>query len=611
MKSLHHMLCTLSILLGLAVIALAALSFQPGAAHLSFAYTILQNSPLRLSFALTPLAGVFLFPLGVLGALAGVYAIGYGAEYTARGHGVWLDAGLLSFIASMAFVLTAANVLTFMMGWELMSVTSYLLVVFDHERQDAVRSGLVYIAMAQLGSAFLLAAFLLLYVAAGSFSFAAFARTAPTLPPGEQTAIMLLALVGLFLKAGIMPLHIWLPRAHPVAPSHVSGLMSGVMIKLAIYALLLFGFTWFHAGQAWWGELITAAGILSAVAGAWLASQETRLKRILALGSIDNMGLITMAVGVAMTGAALHKPVLAGAALSAAVFQAYSHALFKSTLFQGAGAVLQGTHTDNLNQLGGLLRRMPATGASVLVALLSYAALPLSAGFISEWMLFSALADAAARELHSVAGLFAVGALLSLFLTTALTVLSAARIFGVAFLADPRSEPAAAAVRPPLSMRLAMAAGASLTVMLGLFASGALHYINQALRGGLLRPPLPPAVQAAPAVTLTILSFTALVFALSSGARRTRRSRTAATWTCGGQRTPSMSYSATGLSQPAAHALGGASPGTSFAMRYMYRPAWTAVTHIARAARQIQSGHVRSYLVYLFATMLALLLIAR
>ncbi len=612
MKRLHHVLCLLVGLLSLGILALGLASFHSPAPRLSFTYTVLSGSPLRLSFHLAPLGGVFLCLLGIVGSLASLYAVGYGSQYRSRRHGVWLDAGLFAFVAAMALVLVSANVLTFMMAWELMSIASYLLVVFDHERQDTVRAGLLYIAMTQLGSAFLLIAFLLMHAWTGSYAFAAFARTAHTLPPAGQSAIMLFALMGLFLKAGIMPLHIWLPRAHPVAPSHVSGLLSGVMIKLALYVLLLFGWAWFHADQAWWGELITAFGIASAVPGAWLASQETRLKRILAFSSIDNMGLLVMCVGVAMTSAALHERTLAGAALVAALFQASSHALFKSTLFQGAGTVLHSAHTDNLNQLGGLLRRMPTTGTSVLAALLSYAALPPSGGFIGEWLLFSALGRTAARELHSFAGALTLCALLALFLTTAFSALSALRIFGVAFLADPRSENAASAHEGPLSMRIAMGLGAVFTLALGIFAATALHFIGQALPAGLWRMPATPGPWAGGmTVAAVLVPGTVLAWGLPRIVSGRQRARTAPTWTCGGQRVASMSYSATGLSQPAARTFTRGAHMAPLALRYLYRPAWAAVARLANIIRQIQSGHLRSYLVYLFATALVLLLLAR
>lgn len=618
MKVIHVLLSIVTgfLCLGTVILGWSALH-GPASGSPIFSYTVMKDTPLRFALTLTPLSGVFLCMLGVVGALASVYGIGYGNEYHARKYGVWLDAGLFGFIGAMDIVFTSANVLTFMTGWEAMSIVSYLLVVFDSHKPEVVKSGLLYAVMTQLGSVFLLAAFFLLHSYTKSYDFSAFARLAHTLPPSAQTLVFLSALIGFLTKAGIMPLHIWLPQAHPVAPSHVSALMSGVMIKTALFGFLLVSVDWLHGAQAWWGLLVTLLGGVSAVLGSLLAAQDGSLKRILAYSSIDNMGLIFLCAGVALMEMALHQPVLAGFALTASLYQAWNHALFKSALFQGAGAVLYATHTGTLNQLGGLIKRMPWTSASFLLSLLSFAALPPWGGFASEWMMFSSLARVASAHLHGWAGLASVSGMIALFLTGALSVFAALRIFGIGFLAEPRSEEAAHASEVPISMRLSLGLGAALTLVAGLSSPWMVDQIGHALPGRLSYSSwslwygsfTPLATESILLLGGVAVLGALLAWALSRLVSGRPRISTAPTWTCGGQRIPSMSYSATGFSQPI-HRVWGWSK-TPVAMQYLYRPAWMAVVRTTTAFRAIQSGHVRSYLIYLFATVLLLLLIAR
>lgn len=586
----------------------------PGATLAS--YAIIPHTPLDLTLALTPFSGLFLGMLGLAGVLAGLYGAGYGHEYRERRYGLALDLELLVFLGAMTVVFTAANVFTFMTGWEVMSISSYLLVVHDSHKPGVVQSGLIYLVMTQIGSAFLLVAFLLLHQGTGSYDFGTFARLAHTLSPGLQSVIFLCALVGLLLKAGIMPLHVWLPRAHPVAPSHISALMSGVMIKTALYGFLLVSVSWLQGMQVGWGLLTVILGGASAVLGAQLAGQETGLKRSLAYSSIDNMGLTLLLAGVSLTAMALHQPAWAGFALAAALFHAWNHALFKSVLFQGAGAVLYTAHTDELNKLGGLLRRMPWSGLFFLVALLSLASLPPWGGFASEWMMFSALAQIASAHRHTWFGLVAAAGVLALLLTGALTLLAALRLFGIGFLAEPRSDQAARAREVPLSMRVSLGIGALFTLFSGLGSGWLVTRIGRALPGGLSFSPggssgygwttLPGRAMLMLGGAILIGACAAWLVARLAGGRP--RISVVPTWTCGGQRTPSMSYSATGLSQPVRRAW--RMVNRPLAIHYLYRPVWGGVMQTTTVFRRIQNGHVRSYLVYLFATVLLLLAVA-
>jgi hydrogenase-4 component B len=470
--------------------------------------------------------------------------------------------------------------------------------------------------MTQIGSAFLFVAFFLLYQGTGSDSFVAFTYLAHTLSPHVQNAIFFCALIGFLLKAGIMPLHIWLPRAHPAAPSPVSALMSGVMIKTALYGLILVSMSWLRGAEIGWGLVLALLGSMSAVLGARLSTQDNGLKRILAYSSIDNMGLIVLCTGVSLMAQAQGETILSDMAMTAALLQAWNHCLFKSTLFQGAGAVMYAAHTDNLNRLGGLLRRLPWTGLFFLVALLSLMAMPPWGGFTSEWILFMTLLHTASAGWRTWVGLISVTSLLALILTGAFAVLSALRIFGIGFLAEPRSEQAARALEVPFSMRVSLGAGAFLTLLSGLFPGWMVTQAGQALRGILPLSPARPGVTAyaVPGHALLWLGTASaggvlaawLIPRMAAGAPRVT---VTPTWTCGGPRVPAMSCTASGLSQPVGRAWQFLS--VPLAIGYLYRPVWGMVLQTATLFRQIQNGHVRTYLVCLFATVLLLMIIVR
>lgn len=589
---------------------------SPATNAVLYGYTLISGSPLHFEVQVTPLSGLFLAILGCLGALAGLYGIGYGQEYEQRHFGLWLDLGLLIFLSAMALVFCAANVLTFMGAWEGMSIASYLLVVFEHEKKGVIRAGLLYAGMTQLGSAFLLIGFLVLHQYTGSYDFAVYARVASTLPPAAQSLVFLCTLIGFSTKAGLMPLHIWLPEAHPIAPSHISALMSGVMIKTAVFGLMVVGIVWLHGTEVWWGALVAALGAISAVQGAFWSGQEGSIKRILAFSSIDQIGLIFLAIGMSMLEWGEHEPLFAAVALTAAMLLALNHALFKSTLFQGAGAVIFACHTGMLDRLGGLFKRLPVSSIGILLALSSLCALPPFGGFASEWLLFSMLTHVAALHLHSWLGLLAVIALLALFTTGALTLLSAVRFFAIGFLAQPRTRFAETAHEVPISMRVSIIAGGVLTLVSGLMTPWLLRFFVQALPNALQQAPnllqtsqllMPP--DAFWMIAGVVLASAMCIWLLSRLAGKKARVTSVPTWTCGAERTARMSYTATGLSQPVRRAF-------TFAMfplaqRYLYRPGLRLVVRTTTSFRTIQNGHVRTYLLYLFSTAVVLLLIAR
>ncbi|MCY0901265.1 MAG: proton-conducting transporter membrane subunit [Firmicutes bacterium] len=616
MKAMHVLASTLTALLCAAITALGWTALQ-GVSEVFWTYHVIPNSPLLIVFRIQPLAGLFLCLLGVSGVLSAIYGIGYHNEYRTRRYGILLDLGILLFIVAMAAVLLAADVFTFMLGWEAMSVISFLLVIYDHRKPGNLQSGLVYAIMTQIGSAFLLVAFLVLYAYTRSLNFATFAAVAHTLPPDVQSVIFLCALIGFSTKAGIMPLHVWLPRAHPIAPSHVSSLMSGVMIKTALFGFLTVVILWFGGGATWWGLTVACLGGVSAITAAALAARATGIKQILAYSSIDNMGLIFLCTGVAMIEFSMRDTPLAMLALLAALWQTWNHGLFKTALFHGAGAILYATHTDSLNRLGGLARSMPKTSIAFSILLLSWSASPPFGGFSGEWMMFTALSTAAEHHLHGPMGILDVIALLALFFTAALTAWAALRVYGIGFLGQPRTVAARDAREVPRTMRIALWMGATLTLVSGLAGAFLIARLAKALTGIAGRvAPVPSALANGPLSPVTVPTAFVLIFAATVTAWTLIRlaqgktsTRTVPTWTCGGERTPSMQYSGNGLSQPLERAW----PllATPLATQWLYRPAYAWVLRTATRFRKIQSGNVRSYLVYLFATIVLLLIVAR
>jgi len=350
----------------------------------------LPVGPLR--FAADPLSAFFILVISSISLAASVFAVGYTRrEFRGRKNIALLGFFYNVFILAMLLVVTVRNAFYFLMFWELMSLASYFLVVFEHEKPEARKAGMLYLIMTHAGTALIAAAFWLLSMHAGSFSFEAFRAAAGTLSPGLRNTIFLAALIGFGTKAGVIPLHIWLPQAHPQAPSHISALMSGVMIKTAVYALLLFLFDFLGEVPVWWGYTILAVAVLSTLLGILYALMENDLKKLLAFSSIENIGIILLGVGMAAVFKAFHQPLYAGFSLMAALYHVINHAFFKGLLFLGSGAVLSAVHTRSMEDLGGLIRKMPWTAVFFLTGAIAISALPPLNGFVSEWLTFVAL----------------------------------------------------------------------------------------------------------------------------------------------------------------------------------------------------------------------------
>ncbi len=370
------------------------------------------------------------------------------------------------FIASMLFVVTSTNAVSFLIFWEIMSTLSFFLVIYDYEKEENRQGGFIYIFMTHLGTAFIMVAFILMYLKTGSFSFENWTHT--KLDDITKFWVFLCVLIGFGTKAGMFPLHVWLPKAHPVAPSNVSALMSGVMIKTAIYMIIRFYFYFLDAIPLWYGFTVLLLGALSALFGVMYALAQHDLKRLLAYHSIENIGIILMGIGSAMLFYSNHMPVLAAFGLLAALFHTYNHAIFKSLLFLGAGATLLKTHTKDMEKYGGLIKLMPYTTLFFIIGSISISALPPFNGFVSEWLTYQSLLlnnKININIIHIFVPLFAS----MLALTGAFAAACFVKVIGVSFLGKPRSKAAEKASEVGKYMLWGMGFLAVLCVVFGLF----------------------------------------------------------------------------------------------------------------------------------------------
>ncbi|HUX86759.1 MAG TPA: proton-conducting transporter membrane subunit, partial [Chloroflexota bacterium] len=513
---------------------------------------------LPVTLGLDPLAAWFSLVLSGVGAATSVAALGYARGYDHHG-GARLAALFNLFLGTMLLVLFAQSVFAFLVAWEAMSLCSYLLVVHDDEQRSVRRAGFVYLVMTHVGTGFLLLAFLSLAGVGGGLSFLDLRVSGQSLTPTVRSLVFLAGLVGFGTKAGLVPLHVWLPRAHPVAPSHVSALMSGVMLKVALYGFIRLTFDLLSGGPAWWGELVLLVGIVSAVLGVIYALMQHDLKTLLAYHSVENVGIIVLGLGAALLLESWGQPTLAALALGAALFHTLNHAVFKALLFLGAGAIDQATGTKDLERLGGLIRRMPQTALLFLVGAAAISALPPLNGFASEWLTFQALLGLGT---HAPGVAFALGAAILaglLALTGALAAACFVKAFGVAFLALPRSPEAAAAQEAPILLRLGMAPLALACVGLGLgpgYALARLTTVTTSLLGATAPvAPLgalvvPGATTLMPVGALGALCFLAALPVLAWRLLGTVPRRRGPTWVCGWDLEPSMQYGATSFAKP-------------------------------------------------------------
>jgi len=450
----------LLVTLTLAIIALLALLGHAGPAT---AVTLPLGLPwLGAHFRIDALSAFFLLVIDLGGAAASLFALGYGRHEEEPGR---ILPFYPAYLAAMNVVLLAADAFSFLVAWEVMSLASWALVIAHHRDSENLRAGYVYLLMAGFGTLMLLLTFGLLAAGSGSYDFETIRAAHPT--AGAAALVLILALLGAGSKAGLVPLHAWLPLAHPAAPSHVSALMSGVMTKVAVYGFIRIVFDLVGAPAWWWSMPVLALGAASAVMGVLYALMQRDLKRVLAYSTIENIGIVFVALGLALAFEASAMESAAALALTAALLHVFNHSLFKNLLFCGAGAVLAATGERDLEKLGGLIHRMPQTAFVFLIGATAISALPPLNGFVSEWLTFQAILLSPQLPSWGLKLMVpAVGALLAL--SAALAAACFIRVFGIAFLGRPRSAAATAAHETDTNSLSAMYALAALCFVAGI-----------------------------------------------------------------------------------------------------------------------------------------------
>lgn len=427
-------------------------------------------------FRLDALSAFFAFVVGLGGAAASLFALGYGRHEPAPGRVLPFYP---LFLAGMNLVVLADDAFSFLLSWEFMSLSSWALVMAHHQERDNAHAGYVYLVMASLGTLALLLCFGLLAGAGGDYTFDAMREG--THDTATAALVLLLALLGAGSKAGIVPLHAWLPLAHPAAPSHVSALMSGVMTKVAVYGFIRIAFELLGAPQWWSGFLVLLVGGATAVMGVLYALMQHDLKRLLAYHTVENIGIIYIGLGLALAFQSNGLPGPAALALTAALFHVFNHSVFKSLLFFGAGAVLASTGLRDMERLGGLIHRMPKTAVAFLVGCIAISALPPLNGFASEWLTFQAVLQSPELPQWALKIMVpAVGGMLAL--SAALAAACFVKAYGICFLGRPRSEAAGAARETDRFSLLAMAALAALCVAAGILPGFAIDALAPAMQ---------------------------------------------------------------------------------------------------------------------------------
>jgi hydrogenase-4 component B len=585
--------------------------------------------------------------ISLLGFAVSIYSISYLGRYPNRNVGV-LGFFTNLFVALMLLVVTIANAFYFLVFWEMMTLASYFLVIFESEKKESIQAGYLYMLVAHAGTALIMLSFLVFYLSAGSFDFAAWQSRQGSLSSALRNLIFLLAFFGFGAKAGMVPLHIWLPRAHPAAPSPVSALLSGVMIKTALYGILRVCVDFLGASVLWWGLVVLFFGALSAVLGVFYALVERDLKRILAYSSVENVGIILLGIGTGMIGLATQQPAVALLGFLAALYHTLNHAFFKGLLFLGAGAVDYRLHTRNLNEMGGLGRLMPWTGLTFLVGALAVAAIPPFNGFVSEWFTYQSFFSASSGQDFIVrVSLPLCAVLLSLAGTMAAMV--AIKMYGGAFTGPARSEKAGQASEVPGTMLAGMVILAIGCISLGLGAPLIAPYLARVVTGALNVPALTvaeglwvypvdtaQAVLSTPLIAILLLSLLAvpLVAVAIYGGYRAGGRVVDGPWSCGYGYSGRMSVSASSFDRPIAvtfsgiyrlrsmtqkplgviavwarrarEAIARAEPILETVIR---QPTARALDYVGRNIQSLQMGDIRVYCLYIVFTLVVLLIV--
>lgn len=594
---------------------------------------------------LDPLSLFFLTAILIVTIPSLIYSIGYLKREYSPGKIMLGQLLTAIFVLTMIAVVTVRNVLAFLVVWEIMSLVSYFLVVFDSEHEKSIKAGTVYIVMTHAGTAFLVAAFLLMYQYSHSFDFAVIKIACQIMPQATKNIVFLFLLIGFGTKAGIVPLHLWLPSAHPQAPSHISSIMSGVMIKTAIYGMIRFIIFLLGVTTSWWGILILVLAFISCLVGVIYALMEHDLKKLLAYHSVENIGIILLGVGLAMFFLSKNMLYWAVFSLIAGLYHLINHAIFKGLLFLCAGSVYQSTGTRDMEKLGGLIKRMPFTAVCFLLGAMAISALPPLNGFASEWLTLQAF-FLGALNVSGKSKLFLGFGAAILALTSGLAAACFVKAFGVTFLAKARSNYPQKAIEPSVSMKTGMAILAVLTVMFGLASKQIINILSHVAgislgvdidsmnfnltnfkvlgQNGRIYPP------GIPTLALVLVCFGLTSYGLVFIYKR-RKEMIYQTWDCGYYKLDARhEYTATAFSKPFrivfsfflrpyrkkdnigesvyhVKSVTYETRTTPVFKKYFYEPVITRVFQSAKFMRRIQPGSIHLYLVYILVTTILLL----
>lgn len=596
-------------------------------------------SGMVFGYAVAPLSAWFLMVLGIVAIPVAVYSEGYFAHAVAPSRMAGVGIGFNVLVGSVELVFAAGDVMTFLFAWEMMTLATAALVVTDHDVRANRRAAYLFLVMSHVGTGCLVAGFFALVAASGSTAFSSVLAGHALASPMRE-GLFVLFFAGFGVKAGVIPLHVWLPEAHPAAPSSISALMSAVLITTGFYGLVRVCAFGLGVPDANWGLAFMAIGTVSAILGVLYALTENDLKRLLAYSTIENAGIMVLALGTAMMARAQGDTGLATIAIAASLAHVLNHAVFKGLLFLAAGSVVMATGSRQIEQFGGLLRRMPWTGLFFLVGALSISGLPLLNGFISEWLTFQALLLGFASTPGLVRLNFPVGGAI-LALSVALAAACFVKAFGISFLALPRSESAADARESPVVMLAPQACLASLCVLGGLFPGIVLRALERvlvslpglssgsqvlgagyfAMTSGVMARGVDRFDHVMP-LTLGIVVVCVVAVAAFTASRAAVAVRRVPTWGCGGVLSASTEYTATAFSKPLmmifaavyrptrqVETLAGISPYFPQEVRYraaieptferyVYGPLVRAVLGAATGMRVLQAGSLHAYLAY-------------
>ena len=654
-KKQHVLVVVCSFLTGVASLLTVIAGVWTVGSRITGKIVLLIGLPdLPFHLRLDPLSGFFLTVIGLLSFFVSVYSAGYLRGFIGHRPVTRLVVFYSLFIAGMLMVVLADDALFFLISWEVMAAASYFLVMFEDEKHENRKAALLYLVIAHVGAIAILLSFgVMAGIAAGFGSFNGYtfdAMRQAKFPVEWATVAFMLSFFGFAAKAGVVPLHVWLPEAHPVAPSNVSALMSGVMLKTAIYGIVRVTFDLIRVFPWWWGAIVLVFGLVSAVMGVLYALMQHDLKRLLAYHSVENIGIILIGIGLAMIFTSFHLPILAALALIAGLYHTLNHAMFKGLLFMGAGAVLHATHERNMEEMGGLIHVMPWTAALFLVGCISISALPPFNGFVSEWLTFQAFLLSPSLPSPLIRLLIPLGAAL-LALTGALAAACFVKAFGVTFLGHWRGHQNPKVREADWCMLSGMLMAAITCLGLGILPTMVIQWMDvipEQLLGAKistsagsagwmwLTPIAPERASYSGLVVLFgfIMISAAAYFILHVKAGRIHRGPI---WDCGFEKINArMQYNATSFSMPIRRIFGflfnikehfGPAPQQAHAAfprkllyhlrvrdrvwNRIYKPIIKSSFWFSRGIGNLQHGRIQTYLIYSFITIIVLLVFVR